>query len=120
MKNYFKAIAYTFLYLIVLILLLTMLHYFNIINDSLLDIGKLIAVFISLFIGGFKVSKQELKKGWLAGLKLSLMIIIIFFLLSLCFSFKIGLRTLIYYLIIITSAMMGSIIKINKKDKSNN
>lgn len=117
MKFYIKAIAYIFFYLIIFILLLTLLHYFNIINESLLEIGKLIAVFISLFIGGFKVGKRETKKGWLAGIKLSLIIIIIFLLLSLSFSFKISLRTLVYYLIIITSSMMGSIIGINKKKK---
>ncbi len=115
MKIFFNALLYTFLYVIILTLIITILHYFNIINVTMLDIGKLITIAIAVIVGGFRVGKNSIKKGWLEGIKFALLVIVIFLILSLILNFNISLRTIIYYSIILISAMTGGMIGINRR-----
>ena len=108
------------LYIIGIILVstffITLLNYVNIISGTALTISKILICVISLFVGGFVMGRRSSKKGWLEGLKLAL----IFLLLLLLFNY-LGLgntpkiKNLIYYAIIIVSCIFGSIIGINKK-----
>ena len=117
--NFIKNISISLLYIIISILVLTFimttLSYFNIIGDKFVSILKIIIPVISLFIGGFYLGKKSNKKGWLEGLKLSLIfliLLIIFEFLALDKSFEF--KSLLYYIIIISSCIFGSIIGINK------
>lgn len=121
--NYLKKVGVSLLYIIGIIVTLTMimtiLNYFNIISGTLLIISKILICVISLFIGGFIIGKKSSKKGWLEGFKLS----IIFLLFLLLFNYLgLGsfpkLKNIIYYLIIIVSCTFGSIIGINKNNKT--
>lgn len=115
-KNVSLSILYITLSLLVLTFILTIFSYFNIISDKTVSIFKIIIPIISLFIGGFFIGKKSLKKGWLEGLKLSLiflLILIIFEYLALGQSFNI--KNLLYYLIISISSIFGSMIGISKK-----
>ena len=56
------------------------------------------------------------QKGWLEGLKLSLIIIVILMLFNyLGLGNKFAIKNLIYYLILMISAIFGSMVGINKK-----
>lgn len=106
-------ILYTIIFFIVLSLLLTAMHYYNIINAQTLAITKIIIPIFTLFISGLLMGKKATKNGWLEGLKISLIIITIIFIITLAagqFSPKI----LTFYLILILSGIFGSIIGINK------
>lgn len=116
--NYIKNISISFLYIIgvtiVLTFIMTVLNYFNIITGSVLTITKIIITFIAIFIGGFIIGKKSKTKGWLEGIKLGIIIIIIlsiinFLILRVNFEFKI----ILYDIIILFSCTFGSIIGIN-------
>lgn len=120
--NYLKKIGLSLLYIIGIILvstfLITLLNYFNIISGTTLTISKILILTISLFIGGLITGKRSTKKGWLEGLKLALIflvILILFNYLGLGNAPKI--KNLLYYSIIIISCIFGSIIGINKRKK---
>ena len=120
--NYLKKIGLSLLYIIGIMLastfLITLLNYFNIIGGTTLTISKILILTISLFIGGLITGRRSTKKGWLEGLKLALIflvILILFNYLGLGNAPKI--KNLLYYSIIIISCIFGSIIGINKRKK---
>lgn len=118
--NYLKNIGISLLYIIGIIIgatmLITILNYFNIITGTTLTISKILVCVISLFTGGVVIGRRSSKKGWLEGLKLSLIFIILLILFNyLGLGSPIKLKNLLYYLIIIVSCVFGSIIGINKK-----
>jgi putative membrane protein (TIGR04086 family) len=115
MKNYLKPMLYILGIILGLLLLLTIFNYLNIITGTFLNIMKFLIPVIALFVGGIMIGKISSNKGWLNGLKLSLILIVLFFILSLIFSIKIDFKNLIYYLILAGSSMFGSMIGINKK-----
>lgn len=118
--NYLKNIGISLLYIIgcivVSTMLITIMNYFNILTGTALSISKIFICVLSLFIGGFVIGKKSSKKGWLEGLKLSLIFLILLILFNyLGLGNTPQLKNLIYYLIIIVSCIFGSIIGINKK-----
>ena len=118
--KYLKKLGMSFLYIIGTILILTfittILSYFNILNDKITSIIKIIIPIISMLIGGFYIGKNSLKKGFLEGIKLGLIfssLLIIFNYLALNNSFKF--KYILFYVILIVSAILGSMIGINRK-----
>ena len=65
------------------------------------------------FIFGIMNGKTSVKKGYIEGLKLGGLIILILMILNLIFYRKFSLNIFIYYLIIIASSTFGSVIGIN-------
>ena len=115
--NYLKKLAYSFLYIILSLLIITFiistLNYFNIIS-----LFKIFIPIISLFIGGYFIGSKSTNKGYLEGLKLGLIfsiLLIIFNYLAFDNSFK--LKYILFYIILITSSIFGSMIGINKNKK---
>jgi putative membrane protein (TIGR04086 family) len=117
MKIYLKTLGYIGIGILSATLLLTIIHYFNLIGDKTTDIIKLVIAIISIGAGGFIVGQSSNKKGWLSGLKLAGMIIILFFLMTIIFRLGLSTKNLIYYLIIIASSTIGSMIGISTKEK---
>ena len=118
--KYLKNIGMSFIYIISSILILTfittILSYFNILSDKIVSIIKIIIPIISLFIGGFYIGKISNKKGFIEGIKLGSIFsifLIIFNFLALSNSFKF--KYLLFYIILIISCSLGSMIGINKK-----
>jgi putative membrane protein (TIGR04086 family) len=119
MKIYLKSLGYVFASAFGLTLIITLLHYFNLLSDSIVDWSKLIIAIASILVGSFILGKGSNRKGWLEGLKLALMIIVILALLTLIFRLGFSTKTFIYYLIIIATSTVGSMIGISTKEKSN-
>ena len=120
-KNISLSILYIVISLLILTFVLTIFSYFNIIGDNTVSIFKIIIPIISLFFVGFFIGKKSLKKGWLEGLKLSLIfiiILVIFEYLALNQSFEI--KNLLYYLILSVSSIFGSMIGISRNNKESN
>lgn len=121
--KYLKNLGISLLYIIGTILVLTftisIFSYFNIINDKIVSIFKIIIPIISLLIGGFYMGKRSIKKGFLEGIKLGVifsLMLIIFNFLAFGNSFKF--KYLLFYLILIISSVLGSMIGINRKRTS--
>lgn len=119
LKIYLKDIMYTFLTILIGMFLFTVLNYFNIISDNILNITKLILIIGVFIFSGFYLSKRSKKRGIIEGLKIGSIIgifMLLVTLLGLDTSFK--WQNLIYYLILIVSSMTGGII--GKQGKSRN
>lgn len=118
--KYLKNLGYSMLYIIVSIIFLTFIitffNYFNILSDKTIAFFKIIIPVISLFIGGFYIGKNSSKKGFLEGIKVGVIFsifLVIFNYLALNYSFK--LKYLLFYIILISSSTLGSMVGINKK-----
>lgn len=122
--KYAKNLGFSLLFIIgsllILTLLLTFFNYFNLFSNGLVSTFKIIIPIISLFAGGFFIGKKSSKKGWLEGLKLSLIFTIILILFNLLgLGNKLDLKNILYYLIIIISCMFGGMLGINKNNSEN-
>lgn len=118
--KYLKNLGMSFLYIIGTILsltfIITILSYFNLMSDKTISIFKIIIPIISLLIGSFYIGKRSIKKGFLEGLKLGFIfsiILIIFNYLAFDNLFKI--KYLLFYLILIITSILGSMIGINRR-----
>ena len=118
--KYFKlltqALLYAFIIVLGLTLIITIFSYFNLFNDSTTKIFKLLSIVISVFVSGFIVGKNGLKKGYIEGSKLSVLVISILTIFTLIFK-NIKIYTMLYYVIIIISTVFGSMIGSLKKTK---
>ena len=115
LKKYGLRILYTILTIIILLTTITTLYYFNFINNTTYKILKIITLIISILINSYILGKNTISKGYLEGIKLGLLIISIFFILTLITSKSLKLSILLYYLIILITAVLGSMVGINKK-----
>ena len=114
--KYLKGLLYIFIPILIFTLILSIFYYSNIINDKTLNILKLITTSLSMLIGGIYIGRKTEKKGYIEGIKEGLIVVILFFIISfLAFNKGIGLNNFIYYIILLSSSTLGSMIGINKK-----
>jgi putative membrane protein (TIGR04086 family) len=114
LKKLGKALLTTFISLIIGIVIITLLNYFNIIGINITNISKIIILGLSIFIGSFSLGKMSIKKGYLEGLKFGLLITFILFLLNLMITKNIKIRLIILYIIINITSILGSMFGILK------
>lgn len=114
--KYLKSLLYILASTLILSFIVGTLNYFNIIGTNTTKIFELISLVISIALGGIYLGKNSTKKGYLEGLKIGLVVIVLLFIFAyLAFDKSFSLSTLIFYLIILISAVLGSILGINKK-----
>ena len=115
--KYIKAIGYIFLSVFIITFILNTFYYFDFIGKNLFNVLEILSIIISMFIGGFYIGKNSNNKGYLQGLKLSGMIIPILIIVNyLIFKNIFKLKIIVFYLIIVSSLVLGSVIGINKKE----
>ena len=115
-KNYLIAIGYFVLVVAVFAIILTIFNYYDIVTNKLFKVIKVLIPSLALFIGGYKVGNSANKKGYIEGIKLSLIVIVILFMFSyLGFNASFSISLILYYIILIISSMLGAMIGINKK-----
>lgn len=117
--NYLKNVGISFIYMICFLLGLTFIstlfNYINLFGNTFINVLKVIIPIISLFVGGFVIGKRTGKKGWLEGLKLSLIFLAFLTIFNyLALDFSISLKTVIYYIILVIATTFGSMIGVNK------
>jgi len=117
--NYLKNVGISFIYIICFLLGLTFIstlfNYINLFGNTFINVLKVIIPIISLFVGGFVIGKRTGKKGWLEGLKLSLIFLAFLTIFNyLALDSSISLKTVIYYIILVIAATFGSMIGVNK------
>ena len=117
--KYLKSIAYILGSILLFSILIGTFSYFNLLSNNVIKVFELIAIIISMFIGGLYLGRLSNKKGFLEGTKIGIVVIVILFLLSyLGFDMSFSLNTFIFYLLILISSILGSIIGINKKSSN--
>src|SRR5574344_1783689 len=102
--NYLKKIGISTLLMIGIIIVLTFLtsfmYYFNILGSKSVSVIKIIIPFLSFIIAGFIMGRKCNNRGWLEGIKLGLIFILLFLIFNLIFlKYKINIKDFIYYLI---------------------
>lgn len=120
--KYLKQLSKTILIMILILIgstfFITLLNYINIIGSGFLSILKIAIIIITLFIGGYIIGHVSPKKGWLEGLKLSLIFCTLLTLFSILgFHNNLEWKHLLYYVILIISCMVGGMIGINKNNQ---
>lgn len=113
--EFFKILLIPLISFLIFPLLVSIFNLFGI------TINKIILIIISsliMFISGFIIGKKSIKKGFISGGILGGIFVILLIIFGLFFKLKFSIGRFIYYIILIFSTMMGSIIGINKK-KSN-
>ena len=115
LKKIIKSIIITLIIFFSLTLIITILNYFNILSMKLVNILSYIVPFISYFTGGYLLGKKSQSKGFLEGLKLGIVYILILLLINILLFKEFNASTLISYIIVLTSCIFGSILGINKK-----
>lgn len=118
LMKYLKSFLFIIGSIFILNIIISILYYFNIIGSNIINYLKLLIVAISMLIGGMYIGKKAEKKGWLEGIKIGIVSILLLFIISyLGFDKAINIKTVIYYFIILSSSMLGSMIGINRKKR---
>ena len=117
--NYLKNVGISFIYIICFLLGLTFIstlfNYINLFGNTFINVLKVIIPIISLFVAGFVIGKRTGKKGWLEGIKLSLIFLAFLTIFNyLALDSSISLKTVIYYIILVIATTFGSMIGVNK------
>lgn len=115
MKKFGIALIYIISILLIFTLITTLFNYFNIMSDKTMSILKIIIPIISLFIGGIYLGMNTRLKGFCNGLKLGLIFIGIMILLNILFISSFEFKNILYYLILLITTSLGSMIGINVK-----
>ena len=115
-KKYTISTTLTLSLILALLFLITIIYYFNLITMKTFGILKLLTILISTFITSFFLGTKTNNKGYLEGIKQSLILIVIFLIPTILTS-NFNLKVFIYYLIILITSSLGSMIGINKKKK---
>ena len=112
-----KPIIISGLYLL-LIVIISFLNTFNL----LINISKYILILLTallLFIGSYKSGYKRNNKGYISGLKISIITIIVFNVINITLlSNKIDFKVIIYNILIILLCVFAAILGINKKQAS--
>ena len=116
--NYLKTYLLFLIVLILYLIIISLIYYFELINYKTLSIVNYIFMILLFFLLGFKVSSLERKKGYLNGFISSVVLIILFVLFSLLTT-KISFNSLVYYLSLIVSSIIGGIIGVKEKPTNN-
>ena len=119
MKNtlkYLKTFGIFMSYLLISNFFISLLYLYTNLSKNTCNIITFIFVLLIFIIIGFKYGHQSNNKGYINGLKFSLIIIGIFLLSSLLIK-EFKFTSIIYYLIIIIVITLGSMLGINIKNK---
>ena len=113
--KYLKSFSYTLISIFILNIVISSLYYFDLIKNSTFNISRTIITLISVLIGGFYIGKYSKEKGYIEGLKLGIIIIVFMIVFSLVLKSNFNITMFLYYVMIIISSILGSMIGINKK-----
>lgn len=112
--NYFKSISMFLIVFFVYLLLISIIGYFELFNYKTINIINYIVMIVLFFLLGHKTAHMEQSKGYLNGFLVSLVLVIVFLIISLFIS-KIGFPNIVYYMSLILSSVIGGIVGVKEK-----
>ena len=116
MKKYLISIGIFIGLILIFSLFINLFYYFDLINNTVYKITLILTISIITFISSYILGTKTKQKAYLEGLKYSLIIISVMFILSLVFK-TLSLKSIIYYLIIMIISIIG--ITIGKSKRAN-
>ncbi len=116
MNRYLRGIGFILGSFVIFLILLSLGYYMNLFSSNVVSYLKLLFPVLSMMLGGFFIGKRSKQKGWLEGIKLGILPLVLFFLLSyLGFGIGLNLKMFFYQLILLLSCIFGSILGINRQ-----
>ena len=112
-KNFIKSIIIVLMSLLISAIIINILYYYDIINNNITKYIKMILSISIFFVSGVYIGKNSPSKGYINGLKLSLIMTIIFIIFGIIFG-NISVSRIIFYLIMTISITFGAMIGISK------
>ena len=116
--KYLKTLIFEFIILISMLIITTILYYFNITGSSINNIFNILVFIITFILSGIYIGRRSNKRFYLEGIKISGINIFIFIIISLIFKLGFDYRNILYYLLIIIlttfGSILGSLLKIKK------
>ena len=117
-KNYSISTGITLGTILILSFIINIFNYYDLIPKSIYKTILILVTALSILIGSYLLGKKTEKKGYIEGLKYSVLIIALFYIIAfLAFDKTITISSLLYYLIIVITSCIGAMIGINKNDK---
>lgn len=114
--KYLKSLGLLVGSFLILNIIISILSYFELFNPNIIKVLKIIVIIISCLISGIYIGLKSNKKGYLEGLKLGGIIIVLLSLLIIILRpITFNKFTWLYYLLILGLEVLGSTIGINKK-----
>ena len=114
----FKRLGISLLYFFSIIFIgnifVTLFSYFNIFNNNIISILKLLIAILGMFISSYILGRASEKKGYIEGIKLGGIVIFIFIVITLLLK-EFSIRGLVYYLILLSTSVFGSMLGISMK-----
>lgn len=114
-KKYLKNVGISFLILVLGSLLLALFSYSNLLRGNGIVIFQFLLIFLSFFIGPYRQGKENVKYGFLEGLKVGGLIVVILFLLNYAFYQTFHLKNFFYYFLLLFISMVGGMIGIARR-----
>ena len=116
LKKYGKTFGIFLLCMILFIAILTCFNVGNIMHTKATDTIIMIGMILFFIIIGFEYGKKAQAKGYLEGLKIGASLILLLIIINLLF-YQTGfsLSRFVYYVVLILSSTLGSMVGINKK-----
>lgn len=115
-KKASKSLLISIIVFLVLTFIMTLLNYINFLKFNTVNIIEVIILFLTIFSGSFNMGKNSTKKGWLEGIKFGFIFLVILIIFNyLGFNINFEIKNLIYYLILLSSSILGGMIGISFK-----
>lgn len=115
-RKYGEAFLLVFILLFFFSMIVTLFGHFNLLSSKIIAPVLLFLTMLSFFVGGLYLGGRCEKRGWLEGLKLGIFLIFLFFLLSyLGLDQWVYLKTLLYYLLLLSCSILGAMLGISKQ-----
>lgn len=112
--KYLKSILFMFSIFLILNIIITIISYYSLFSDNVINIFKILSFIISFLSSSIYFGLNIKKKGLINGIKLSLIYILLFIIISIILS-RFNIKDLLYYLIILITVIIGSVIGVNIK-----
>ena len=118
LKNIIFSLGTFLAVLLIFTFIVTILSWFNIMNDSITTIFKMLIPIISILTSSIYMGINSSKKGWLEGFKLGIIICILLFIFNI-FGINKGFKInqILFYTILVFTSMVGSMIGISRKKR---
>lgn len=116
LKTLLKYLGYYALFLILLIIITSLFNLIGI-NSTITNLIIFIFNLVAFFFFGIKSGKKATSKGYIAGLKVAGLFLLLLFIINLFTMDKIfSLATIIYYIVLVLAGVCGGMLGINKKE----
>lgn len=117
-NKYFRELILSIAYLLIGTLFISVIEYFNFLSSLLIAFLKVTLIVLIITIASYKLIDKTTKKGWKAGLKMSLVFVSLLLIINFLFlNTGINYKIVLYIILIILASVLGSMIGVLKKQE---